>query len=76
MGPEGDFALPGAHAVARIVELQPLRFHDVGGARRGGTPQHGLDARQQLARRERLGDVVVGAALEAADLVLLLGLAR
>ena len=35
--------------------------------------QHRVDARQQLARRERLGDVVVGAAFEAGDLVALLG---
>jgi hypothetical protein len=28
---------------------------------------HGADPRQQLARLERLGDVVVGAALEPAD---------
>ncbi len=73
MGPKRDFALPGAHAVARIVELQPLHFHDVAGACRSSTPQHGLDARQQLARRKGLGDVVVRAAFEAAHLVLLLG---
>ena len=35
--------------------------------------QHRVDARQQLARREGLGDVVVGAAFEARDLVALLG---
>ena len=33
--------------------------------------QHRVDARQQLARRERLGDVVIGAAVETHDLVLL-----
>ena len=33
---------------------------------------HGLDAGDELTRTERLGDVVVGAGLEASDLVLLL----
>ena len=36
-------------------------------------PQHGVDARQQFARREWLGDVVVGAAFEARHLVALFG---
>jgi hypothetical protein len=35
-------------------------------------PQHGLDARDELARRERLRDVVVGAELEPDDAVGLL----
>ena len=34
-----------------------------------GAPQHGLHARQQLADRERLGHVVVGAELEPEELV-------
>ena len=38
--------------------------------------QRGLDAAAELAQRERLGDVVVGAELEAEDLVDLLGLGR
>ena len=33
--------------------------------RAGGAPQHALHARQQLARLERLGDVVVGAGFQA-----------
>ena len=37
--------------------------------------QHGADARQQLARTERLGEVVVGAQLQAHDAVGLLGAA-
>ena len=46
--------------------------HDVGvaqrlvGQRRPDAAQHGADARDQLGRRERLGDVVVGAGVEAA----------
>ena len=39
-----------------------------------GAPQHGLHPARELADRERLGDVVVGAELEAEDLVGLLGL--
>ncbi len=37
-----------------------------------GPPQHGADARLQLLEVERLGDVVVGAELEALELVRLL----
>ena len=36
-----------------------------------GAPQHRLQPRDELARRERLDDVVVGAGLERADLLLL-----
>ena len=35
------------------------------GGRAGGAPQHALDAGQQFARLERLGDVVVGAGFQA-----------
>jgi hypothetical protein len=49
---------------------------DGGDAARGGsitlgpaTAQHALDPRQQLARLERLGDVVVGAGLQPDDAV-------
>ena len=72
-GAERDLALARADPMTGVIELQALDLHHVGRARRRGSPQHRLDAGQQLARRERLGDVVVGAALEAADLVLLLG---
>ena len=40
-----------------------------GASLRRGPAQHRLDAREQLAQIERLGDVVVGADLEADDLV-------
>jgi len=48
--------------------LRRCRFVDAGcaGAR---TAQHGLDAGQQFARLERLGQVVVGADLQADDTV-------
>ena len=51
---------------ARRVSSRP-------GCRLGcGPAQHRLDPQHQLARRERLGDVVVGADLEAGDAVLVL----
>ena len=40
-----------------------------GGRVAGGAPQHGLHAADELGDGERLGDVVVGAGLEADDLV-------
>ena len=40
----------------------------------GGTAQHGLDAREQLAHGEGLDDVVIGTELEAEHAVNLLGL--
>ena len=46
------------------------------GWRHAGAPQRGLHARAELAHRERLGDVVVGAELEAEHLVDLLRLGR
>ena len=45
----------------------------VGGGRRRRAPQHVAHPRRQLARRERLDDVVVGAELEADDAVDLVG---
>src|SRR5580693_2072634 len=42
-----------------------------GGGDRGAATQDGLDAQDQLARAERLGDVVIGAELQAGDPVLL-----
>ena len=55
----------------KSISMSPMRHH-VGGrlGRAGaGAPQHGAHARQQLGDRERLGDVVVGAQLEAEHLV-------
>ena len=50
------------------VEGEPLLLR----ARRLGAPQHGADAGRELARRERLRHVVVGAELEPDDPVGLL----
>ena len=64
---------------AARVDPQLAEAHHVAGQRRGGglgPPQHGLDARDQLAGAERLGQVVVGAEPEPEDLVALLALGR
>jgi hypothetical protein len=52
------------------ISRSPIRSGALGLQSRAA--QVGLDARHQLARRERLGDVVVGAELQAEDLVELL----
>src|SRR4030065_76955 len=52
--------------------LRGLRLHAVG----AGLTEYGVDALDQLARAERLGDVVVGAHLEADLLVDVTALGR
>ena len=47
----------------------PARMTSPGADRAIGPAQDGLDPRDELARRERLGEVVVGAELEAEQLV-------
>ena len=56
---EVEHAAPDAHALGA----------DVGAAGGRRAAQHALDARHQLARVEGLGDVVVGAHLEADDAI-------
>ena len=58
--------------MARLVERETLNLHAFGIACRRAPPEHRLDARDQLARRERLCQVVVGPGIEAGDLVGLL----
>jgi hypothetical protein len=70
-GPQLDVALAEAHAVRCGVELQPRELDDVVGQLRGAPAHHRLDARQELAARIRLGDIVVGAAFQRGHLVLL-----
>ena len=57
--------------MARGVEVETAEPHDVVRDLGRAAAQDGLDARVQLAGRERLRDVVVGAGLEAGQLVLL-----
>src|SRR5579859_5368375 len=63
-----DHAAPRAvdrHVPERLALRWGFRLVGVGLR----TPEHSVDAGQHLAHRERLGDVVVGAKLEADDLV-------
>ena len=55
------------------IEPQAAGFHQVIGRLRRAPAQHRLDARVQLARAERLGQVVVGAGFQAGELVALVG---
>ena len=77
MGPSATSWPAAADAMAGAIERQPADLDASRRCRSGAAaPQHRIDARQQLARRERLGDVVVGAAIEAGDLVALGGARR
>ncbi|KAG1257630.1 hypothetical protein G6F65_015840 [Rhizopus arrhizus] len=53
------------------IQLQAAHVDHVVGQLGRAAAQHGLDAGHQLFGRERLGDVVVGAGLQAVHLVLL-----
>jgi hypothetical protein len=72
-GRKVEALLARAHAVARRVQAQAVDLDRVAGKLRRAPPQDRLDARGELLRRERLGEVVVGARLEAGDLVVLHG---
>jgi hypothetical protein len=74
--PEGDRLAGGRNAMAGLVEGQALDLHALRFAHRRAAAQHRLDARNELARGERLRHVVVGAGLEARDLVGLLASCR
>src|SRR5579859_4908831 len=59
-------------APRRVDEQGPVAVTDrAGRGDRGAAAQDGLDPQDQLARAERLGDVVIGAELQAGDPVLL-----
>ena len=65
VGPKlSAFAVAG-DAMRGRIEPQARDLDRVVGQLRRAPAQHRLDARQQLLRRERLGDVIVGARLEA-----------
>jgi hypothetical protein len=74
-----ELAARQRHRRARDANLSRIPANDdVGRLERGlvqpglGAAEHGLDAGEQLARRERLRQVVVGAELESGDAVGLL----
>ncbi len=64
LGSEFDADTPQQDITSGRIDDQPFELE--AGARRGrlGTPQHASHPSGQLARRERLGDVVIGAELE------------
>ena len=65
--------LHGVDLEAAAVEAQDL---DQGRLHAAGTAQHGFDPGDELARAERLDQVVVGAQPEAVDALVLAGLGR
>ena len=69
---ERDRRAAAAHAVRGDVHLDVGISQLLAGQRRPHPAKHGADAGDQLARAERLGDIIVGAGLEAADAVALL----
>jgi hypothetical protein len=60
--------LADARLPAREVELEPPRVDDVAVEVSRGVPELDSHARDQLVERERLGDVVLRAELEAPQL--------
>jgi hypothetical protein len=62
--------------MAGRVEHQAACLQRFAGAGRRRAAQDGVDPRQQFARTERLGDVVIRATFEARDLVVLVGARR
>ena len=77
--PQIDGMLAGDNAMGHRIEAQCAGqgfvtgdLNGILGDLRCAPPQHGLDARQQFARRKWFGDVVIGADFQAEDLVVLL----
>ncbi|MCY1542303.1 hypothetical protein D9M68_780460 [compost metagenome] len=64
-----EFLAPEGDAVGAGVQRQFAHLHRVVDDLGRTAAQHGADARQQLLRRKRLGDVVVGARVETLHLV-------
>ncbi len=62
--------------MARLVERQAFELDALVAVVGRRAAQYRVDARHELARRERLGHVVIGAAFETGDLVALLGPGR
>src|SRR3546814_10285345 len=66
-----DLAVPH-HLVRHRIEFDVGIAQHLAGERGAQAAQHRLDARDEFARAERFGDIIVGAGLEAADAVLFL----
>ncbi len=72
---EPDVGTVDARLAGRLVDLEPVeaQHQRTAVARQPGPPPDRLDPRDELARRERLGHVVVGADLQPDDAVDLIG---
>jgi len=64
-----NLARAGGDALGTGIEAQTGHLHRIVSHLRHAPAQHGVDAGDQFARPERLGQVVVGAAFEGHDLV-------
>src|SRR5690348_17468329 len=62
-GPELYLGSPGGYAVRRRIELQAVELDRLIAEQRRTAAHDRLDAREQLAVREGLGEIVVGAAV-------------
>jgi hypothetical protein len=69
VGPIVHRLVAGEHAVCGAVDAQAAQLDHAFRILAVGAPHHRADAREQLARRERLHDVVVDARVEPADAV-------
>ena len=72
VGPSETGSTVAPHPVRGNVHLDVGVTELLAGERRPHPAQHRADAGDQLARAERLGHIIVGAGLEAADPVALL----
>ena len=72
VGPSGTVLPAAANPVRGDVHLDVGIGELLAGQRRTNPAKHRADAGDQLARAERLGHIIVGAGLEAADPVALL----
>ena len=80
---QAEFGRPQMHRLALAGHPMGREIHRhvavgqlVGGERRARAAQHGIEPRGELGRRERLGDVIVGAGVQRADLVAFLAARR
>ena len=65
----GDHVSAHGEGHGRGIDFDFADFHGAGRQRALEAAQHGLDAGDEFARAERLGDVVVGAEFESEDAV-------
>ena len=70
---QSQLAAAGGDRQGARIETQAGHLHGIGGGMRRAPAQQRMDAGQQFARPEGLGDVIVGAAFERQHFVLLAG---